>query len=348
MKPNAFFLFCLSLLLGACSGERETEANPRVRALYFWKNTQAKLSKDEKRLLTELKTQKLYVKFFEVDLEGTIPTPISKTELKLNEEDFPQGEIVPVVYVRNEVLKDLKQAQITQLADNLSFLVNKLFTERFTGFGDGFRELQIDCDWTPSTKDTYFALLKAVKQQSRKTLSCTLRLYPYKYRQNMGIPPVDRAMLMCYNLLSPLEYEDRNSILETKELTAYLKDVPAYPLPLDAAVPVFSWIHVYHNRQFSGMLNRTEADISAHARQISPLWYEVTSEMTIDGRLLRPGDRLKCESVSAGTIKNTLSLLRTYLRIDKTTTLSLYHLDGDQLKQYDHETLSGFYSGFGR
>jgi hypothetical protein len=345
MKPGTFFLHCcLALLLCACSGGERTAPQ---RGFYFWKNTQSKLNPDEQKLLSELKTQKLYVKLFEVDLNGSSPTPISKTELELEASAFPNGEIVPVVYVRNEVLKEQTAKDLNALADNICHLVKKLYGEHFPAFKKGFNELQIDCDWTPSTKQHYFALLKAVKKQSRKTLSCTLRLYPYKYRKNMGIPPVDRAMLMCYNLLPPLAYEDRNSILETKELAAYLEGTAAYPLPLDVALPVFSWIHVYHNRQFSGVLNRSEAELKSHTKRLKPLWYEVTSEFTLEGQLLRPGDRLKCESASPETIANTIRLLNKHLEFDETTTLSLYHLDSDQLQQYDHETLSGFYSGFG-
>jgi hypothetical protein len=345
MKPSAFFqTCCLLLLLCSCSEEKQPEP---VRGFYFWKNTQEKLSAGEQQLLSELKTQKLYVKLFEVDLEGSTPIPISKTELELDQTAFTDGEIVPVVYVRNEVLKEQTAEDLDGLADNLYYLVKKLFGEHFPGFKNGFNELQIDCDWTPSTKNNYFRLLKAVKKRSQKTLSCTLRLYPYKYRKNMGIPPVDRAMLMCYNLLPPLAYEDRNSILETKELAAYLEGTAAYPLPLDVALPVFSWIHVYHNRQFSGVLNRSEAELKGHAKRLKPLWYEVTSEFELEGQLLRPGDRLKCENASAETLNNTIRLLQQYLEFNETTTISLYHLDGDQLQHYDHETLSGFYSGFG-
>ncbi|MBK7469002.1 MAG: hypothetical protein IPJ43_20660 [Saprospiraceae bacterium] len=55
-----------------------------------------------------------------------------------------------------------------------------------------------------------------LKSISDKEISATLRLYPYKYTDNMGVPPVDKVMLMCYNLLNPLENLKQNSILDLK------------------------------------------------------------------------------------------------------------------------------------
>ena len=95
----------------------------------------------EQQLLSELKTQKLYVKLFEVDLQGTYPVPISKTELELDQNTFPNGEIVPVVYVRNEVLKEQTAKDLDELADNLWYLVKKLYGEHFPAFQKGFKEL---------------------------------------------------------------------------------------------------------------------------------------------------------------------------------------------------------------
>ena len=41
------------------------------------------------------------------------------------------------------------------------FLIDKYSKERFSNIDNGnFKEIQIDCDWTKSTKDKYFYLLK--------------------------------------------------------------------------------------------------------------------------------------------------------------------------------------------
>lgn len=116
-----------------------------------------------------------------------------------------------------------------------------------------FGEIQIDCDWTLKTKVNYFAFLNALKKISHKTISCTLRLYPFKYPEIMGTPPVDKATLMCYNLTKPLESENKNSILDNNELRSYLKNTEKYPIHLDIALPLFSMMY-QNGRKYKALL----------------------------------------------------------------------------------------------
>ncbi|MEM0544143.1 hypothetical protein WFZ85_16275, partial [Flavobacterium sp. j3] len=93
--------------------------------------------------------------------------------------------------------------------------------------------------------------LKKLKEISKKEISCTLRLYPYKYPDKMGVPPVDKVMIMCYNLINPLENENKNSILDLAELESYLISVPKYHKHIVIAFPIYSWMQVYLNKRFS-------------------------------------------------------------------------------------------------
>jgi hypothetical protein len=207
-------------------------------------------------------------------------------------------------------------------------------------------EIQIDCDWTAKTKEKYFYLLAAIKKLSGKSLSCTLRLYPYKYPELMGVPPVDKAMLMCYNLIGPFESENENSILSANELEKYLKGVKKYPLHLDIALPVFSWMQVYHDDKFAGIISEGEIDVTKDLEEIKPLWYEVRADQLVRDVYLREGDKIKFEEVKEETITEAIALLKENIAFSDTVTVTFFHLDETALKKYPHETIDGFYAGF--
>lgn len=345
-----------SCLMGAC---RLTP--PKIeRAFYYWKDGQYSLADREWEILKELKVQKLYVKFFEIGQDsvlGAIPTV--KTELHLwnyniaFENDSALQllanhlKIIPTIYLRNDLFHKTSIGMLDTLADNILYLTGKYYKNQIQIGTPTYRELQLDCDWTPSTRDNYFYLLKKLKSASDLTISCTLRLYPYKYRENMGIPPVDKAILMCYNLISPLASGVKNSILDLEELSKYLKNSAPYPLHLDYALPLFSWSMVYQNDQFAGII--PSGRLNDHqVKPISPLWGEVLEDVELNPLYLRKGDKIKTEEVSAKNLQEAISALRRHTSIDDTTTILLFHLDEANLAKYDHETLDLIYTAFGK
>ena len=237
-----------------------------------------------------------------------------------------------------------KQEDVNSLADNILFLIAKRYKEQ--GKQDSvFREIQIDCDWTASTKEKYFALLKYLKTLTGKTISCTLRMYPYKYPDVMGVPPVDKATLMCYNLNNPLENENKNSILDVDEIQKYLNTKKVYPLHLDIVLPLNSWMLCFQNNQFVGMLHNQD-DINLIAEPIKPLWYRVTKDTIISNIFIRVGDKIKYEDVSEDQLKKVIALLKTKLNLGATTTISFFHLDKTSLKKYSNETVDSLYNSF--
>lgn len=330
------------------------------RGFYYWKNTTYSFDSAELSYLKNLRTQKLYVKFFEVEEDPVFfAAPIAKSILRISDysSDYERKEdsalsvvmehleIIPVVFVKNEVLRSATHGSLDTLADNIDFLVTKYLCERMSSYCLN-KELHIDCDWTAKTKDNYFYLLNAIKKVSGVTLSCTLRLYPYKYPELMGVPPVDKVTLMCYNLTSPLENENGNSILDNAELESYLKNAKEYPIHMDVALPVFSWMHVYQNDEFAGIISSNEIDMNYDLKEIKPMWYEVQNDKEIGNIFLREGDKIKLEEVSDKTIEGAISLIKEYVSFDDTITVTLFHLDSDNLKKYSDEALSGFYTGF--
>ncbi len=318
------------------------------RAFYYWKNNY-NLSEKEEAICDSLQVTKLYFKFFEVNFnEEQGNFPVAKTTWWGRFSENKQiKELVPTVYLRNVVFLKSSKQDLDILADNVNFLINKLSRERFAE-GTLIKEFQMDCDWTPKTKDNYFYFLEKLKTISGKQISCTLRLYPYKYPDKMGVPPVNKVTLMCYNLLNPLENPDKNSILDFGELKKYLNVREKYPKHLDIALPVYSWAQIYHDERFSGLLYHNTAQLKSVLRQEKQLWYSVTRDTVINDTYLRVGDQIKFEETDAEKIKGVIKLLKKNIDLDNTITVTLFHLDEEQLNNYSNEALSSFYTDFSR
>jgi hypothetical protein len=358
--PFRYFVFALFMVLIFSCKKKELKTE---RGFYYWKSSEYVLSKADMNILKVTNTQKLYVKFFEVDLDPILgAAPEAKTGLHIwdysNDFEYSkdtlmvqtinQLNVIPTIFIKNRVFLSASIGSLDSLANNILFLTDKYFKIHIHNTGISFNEIQIDCDWTAKTKDNYFYLLKKIKEFSKKTVSTTLRLYPYKYRDKMGIPPVDKVVLMCYNLMNPLTSENENSILSPDELKKYLQKTHAYPLHLDIALPVFSMMYVYQNNQFTGVLNPQNNDITKFLKPIKPLWYEVIQDKEINNFYLRVGDKIKLEEISDNTIKETISLLKKYINRDTCTTIILFHLDSDNLKKYGHDTLNSFFTYFNK
>lgn len=356
MKTIAIAVLIINLFVSCNKDMPEIE-----RAFYYWKSNDYNLSDAELNCLKDAQTQKLYVKFFEVEKDKVFGTkPISKTSLHIwdcNTSYFVEMdsglcaimhnlEIIPTVFIKNDVFYKISKPGLDSLADNILFLCNKYYKKSIKNNNSDFKEIQMDCDWTAKTKDNYFYFLKSLKILSQKKLSCTLRLYPYKYPDLMGIPPVDKAMLMCYNLTNPLENENNNSIQDNRELEKYLRNAKQYPVHLDIALPAFSWIQLYQNNQFVAIIKSQQDEIKEISEKIKPLWYEIQKDLVVGDLYLRAGDKIKIEESSAEESLKSLSLLKKNIDFDSTTCIALFHLDTKNMENYRHEELNHFYTVF--
>lgn len=315
------------------------------RAFYLWENTKRELTAYEEKSLKELEVTKLYLKLFEVeknDVYGIFPT--AKSQLSAYGIEKGNFELVPTIYVRNEVFKKVSRKELEEFASNLDFLVGKKMSEKFPG--NQLQEIQIDCDWTESTQKNYFEFLRLLKKRTGLHISATLRLYAYKFPDKMGVLPVDRAMLMCYNLLSVHQQETRNSILDLEELEKYLVGASKYPVPLDVALPVYSAMHVYRNNSYTTTLyndGQLSDEVLDHTKG---LWYRVNKDVPLQTLFLRQGDKVKYEKISPELVEKAIQLIRSQVTLERNFTLSLFQLNTYELKQHTHEKLASYYQLF--
>jgi len=342
------FLFLIGFGLGIYVIAFPVEKPSVTAAFYYWESDQHSLDEKEKKVLEKQHVQKLYVKFFEVDKnEANRIIPISKSELELVKTKEEPVEIIPTIYIRNVVFKNTSKTEILELVDHLIHLVKKRYSEQFKGFGS-FKELQIDCDWTLSTTDNYHYFLRELKKKTKVQLSATLRLYPYKFPDKMGVLPVDRAMLMCYNLLPPLESGNRNSILDNTELAKYLIGAKPYPIPLDVALPVFSNVLVYKHEHFNSIIHTRIAELKNYTKHDEGPWYYVVRDTTVTGVFLHQGDKLRVENIEKKRLNEAIRLIRKNVSFKGDMTVALFYLNTQQLQSYDTKTLRTCFTSFNR
>ncbi len=208
MRNKAFFLFLIfPLLVSSC------RPSPRrvERAFYYWKSVFT-LRPEDRDYLRRMKIDKLYVKFFDVVWETAHNQPVPVSVVRFASK-MPAGiAVVPTVFITEEVLRRSPADGLPRLAADIGRKAREI--QDVAGIG-ACREIQIDCDWTEGSKAAYFALLAAIRAglPPGTALSATIRLHQVRYSARTGVPPVDRGMLMFYNLEAPSDFGVRNSIL---------------------------------------------------------------------------------------------------------------------------------------
>ena len=115
-------------------------------------------------------------------------------------------------------------------------------------------EIQIDCDYTSRSRKTYYKFLEEVVKLWKSKVSTTIRLH----QLSMPAPPVDYGALMVYNTGDPRKWQERNPILDYRDVYPYLKHLEQYALPLAVAYPVYQWVRYIDNVRVE---HTVEADV---------------------------------------------------------------------------------------
>ncbi|RYF77931.1 MAG: hypothetical protein EOO39_02770 [Cytophagaceae bacterium] len=327
---------CFVALLSACQPETRHTAE-LTPAFYHWKATFA-LTASDRATVDSLGVKTLYIRFFDVDWDVAKHAAVPKAVINFRQRSGTGIRVVPVVYITNRTVANMAPANVPELARNLTRKIRQLADQQ----GIRIDEIQIDCDWTRTTRGTYFSLLKAISRESSTPLSATIRLHQVKFAAQTGIPPVERGMLMAYNTGDWKLTDTQNSILDLRDLKAYTDYLPGYPLPLDVALPLFRWTVVYRNGRFLALLNNVgQAQVravSALQQQTDSSRYVAVRDTMALGVSLRRGDLLRTEFCSVTNLKTASDLLLTQLP-DQKRTFTLYHLDSIVLHPYSHDDL---------
>jgi hypothetical protein len=337
-----FASMLLLMLFCACkqqSAERKTE-----RSFYYWKSV-FKLTNFEQQRLDSLHVKIIYIKFFDVDWNDKAQTPAPLAKLQKNNFTLPKKiSIIPTVFITNECIQKIHSSQIAELANNIYSLVNEIINSN--GFNN-IKEIQIDCDWTASTRSNYFLLLEKINtlwQNTAIPISATIRLHQIKFISKMGVPPVHKGLLMCYNMGNLKNLATKNSIIETEELKKYIGTLATYPLTLDLGLPLFDWKVLYRNNIYTGLIENLPAKVFTNSFSIKKgNRFTISKDTVLAGYDLKKGDVLRDEQSEYSEILSAAGEINKRLK-NTQPRVSLYHLDSVILNKYTLHELEAIYN----
>lgn len=333
MKLMLYFSFVFLVLTSAsCHKDRVVDTS-----FYFWKTIYQE-NHAEKLYLDSLHSKKIYIRIMDVDAGDAGPVPVSPVTFKTA---VPASiKLIPVVFIVNKVIQNQTHEQLDKLAGKIVYFVNGKIRQAGK---TTFEELQIDCDWTRTTRSNYFYLLKRIRANptlKNKQISATLRLHQLKNQVSSGVPPVDRVMLMCYNMGNLRKYGTQNSILEQEELEKYAgNNLSRYPMPIDIGLPLFSWAVIFRQKIYTGISKRINLVMlkDKNLFQEKELNMYVLKE-DVPALGLKLGDEIRWESVTAENLQSAAAYLQKFTTTNPVNII-YFHLDEQTLKPYHYETL---------
>ena len=234
MRNIVIGILLATVLLTACRHGENSMAEEN--AVYYWR-TELRLDATERAFLKQHHITKVYCRYFDVVMQDNEPMP--NATITFNDTLPEDIEIVPTVFITEDCMHDWHEG----LAEKI---VRRILQMNETNDIHGVREIQIDCDYTARSRQTYYSFLEEVRKLQisniKLQISTTIRLH----QLSMAPPPADYGVLMLYNTGDPRKFAERNPVLDIRDVAPYLKHLEGYPLPLAAAYPVYRWQRNIH------------------------------------------------------------------------------------------------------
>ncbi|MDB4727505.1 hypothetical protein OAF63_01840 [Saprospiraceae bacterium] len=320
----------------SCSKPIEKQVIP---TFYHWK-TNFELSDIEVDYLDSFKIKKLYIKFFDVDWDFDKKDAIPKADINFKT-ILDNIDIIPTIFITNRTFENISEKEIPELAKKTQ---RKIFALSTQIPGLKIREIQLDCDWTLSTKEKFFDFIDQFNNYISKEgviSSATIRLHQIKFFEKTGIPPVDRGMLMFYNMGDIENWLTENSILDLEIGKQYFKNFEKYPLDLDVALPIFHWGILFRDGQMIRILNNlSEIDLKDESRfrRIEKNRFQVIKSTYLNGHYLYEGDLFRLESIKQYELEASVNELNQLIKNPK-ITIAFYHLDSLNISNFPKDSL---------
>ena len=211
---------------------------PQENAVYYWR-TEWRTDSVERAFLQQYHINKVYCRYFDVVMNSD-GEPMPNATIRFVQGQQEGIKLIPTVFITENCMHQPHKGLAKKLVD-------RIVQMNETNDIKGVDELQIDCDYTARNRKNYYDFLQQVRDEAQKhgmQLSTTIRLH----QLSMPIPPVDYGVLMIYNTGDPNKFNERNPILDMRDVEPYLRYLADYELPLAAAYPTFRWI-----RNFEGI-----------------------------------------------------------------------------------------------
>lgn len=241
---SAVVCFLLSVVLTlSCSKPKPLPTTKR--SVYYWSTT-LNIDSVKSAFIRNYDISRMYIRYFDVvtDAGGrAVPNATLKFATGV-----PQDiDVVPTVFVLPECLRQdrLKLAAL---------IVRRIVQMNETNDVHNVREIQIDCDWTQSTRLLYYEFMCAMMRECHSRhlkLSSTIRLHQLAQTP----PPADRGVLMMYNTGDATDIRCHKPILDMHDAAPYLPRLNGYKLKLSTAYPIFAWRILFRGGRFVGFVH---------------------------------------------------------------------------------------------
>lgn len=326
MYQKCIALFLCVLLLCACNSA--SKSDPSL-SFYYWKLE----SRASAPLPADLPVRRIYLHIADIFWDEVSQCAIPKAKSRIDRKDsIFRHSITPVIFLDQKIFTQITQDSIATFATKILKMYQDFSSHALLKTEDA-QTLQIDCDWLESNRDKYFSFLQELKKQnSQLTLSVTVRLYPYKYHQRMGVPPADFGVLMCYNMDDISKASTKNSIIDVDVLSSYLS-TQKYPLPLKPALPMFGWYAWFKPDGFERILYLPNDWANGdHLTLVQSNQFQLSKDTVVQGFYLRRGDVLRNEFPTNQALDKSLSLIKKHFNPSE---IILYHWDEPLYNHYE-------------
>lgn len=336
-------------LLSSCNKDKEV-----IRSFCYWK-TNLNFRNESDSLIKKMNVKHMYVRFFDVAWSKNDNEPVPVANIQSINLGKSKLELTPSIFITNEVFLNTNKKQLDSLAIRIVRRVediaeNKVYNRTDKAFYPevNFKDILIDCDWSPKSKDNYFYLLEQIKKNRPSIkISATIRLWQYKYATKAGTPPVDKGLLMCYNITKPNDFKTENSIGTSTELGQYITH-NKYKLKLDITLPLYSWAVIFRGNQYKGILSDYDKLIndSVKLREESSNKYVLKEDILIGKNYLRNGDIIRIEKISDEELDKMISIIKRKIEVDNQTRISFFSFDKKFINNHGVEKISKYYARF--
>jgi hypothetical protein len=152
---------------------------------------------------------------------------------------------------------------------------------------------------------------------------------------------------MFYNLNYPGSTTITNSIIDLKTGRAYLDTIDDYPLPLDVALPLYSWGVLFQGRQYRGLINNlTIAELQHNPNFSRDRNFFIAKRNTyIKHTYIYKNDRIRVDESRYQDVSAAARYLSPLIKTKRFNVI-LFHLDRHLLRRFSDEKLQTIFCSF--
>lgn len=282
--------------------------------------------------------ERIFIHLLDMDDNGMGPE-YHKYLKSFNQGNHKQGYI-PVITISNRSFIAKTTAHREMMVAKSEGMLEQLCRQ----FSMRYNEIYVDCDWTPGTKNNYFAFLRSLHKISDKKISCAVRLRQLSNPGFYGIPPVDHVTIICCPDLIKKEKGTTDTLPDYNKLIPYLSAINNYPVKTDLALPLnrvtINNIDTKQPTYYVYGITPEEKDSLSHSEhnQKDAHNYILEKDIVFHGILLHKGSSITFEEFNIKKLKPTREFLATKIRKDY--HLIYYGIDQETYQRHNQLNLN--------